>query len=144
MCFSNVWWREEISCTWKRMGLGAPRPLLCFCFSLAVGPLSGLCLASLIHTALLSPGDRSLWWLSDCQLDGTLGCDSCSSQGPGLLTPPRTQHPSWGSPDPVSAQPGHLNPAVWLRPSHPSFLESPDFSRKHQQWGKCNLRLFAG
>ena len=42
MCFSNVWWREETSCTWKRMGLGALRPLLCFCFSLAVGPLSGL------------------------------------------------------------------------------------------------------
>ena len=89
------------------------------------------CLASLIHTALPSPGDRGPWWLSDCQLDPTLGCDSCSCQDPELPTPSRTQHPSWGSPDPMSPQQEHLNPAVWLRPSHPSFLESPGFSRQN-------------
>lgn len=133
MCSSNVWWREETSCTWKRMGLGALRPLRCFCFSLAVGPLSGLSGFSHPHSTSQPWGQEpvvalwlptrphaGLWFL---QLSGPRATHTFKDPAPLL-----------GQPWSTSAQQEHLNPAVWLRPSYPSFLESPGFPRKHQQY----------
>lgn len=122
------------------MGLGAlEAPALLLLLSGLWG-LFLACLAFLIHTALASPEDRSPWWLSDLALDPTLAV---------ILAAVRTQgYPTFRTPSPPGAALIHVCTARASKPSCvaqtklPSFLESPGFPRKLQQY--ATLGGFAG